>query len=56
MYVWFRWLFQVHDHEGVLARGAVAETDLQTAGRGSRPGFIDDLHRCKSPRTAAAHR
>lgn len=49
------WAFQVHDHEGVLARRALTEADLQTAGRRSRPGSIDDLHRCKSPSTAAAH-
>lgn len=29
----------------MLARRAITEADLQTAGRGSRPGFIDDLHR-----------
>lgn len=38
------WVFQVHDHEGVLACSAITEADLQTAGRRSRPGFIDDLH------------
>lgn len=46
---------QVHDHEGVLARGAITETDLQAAGRRSRPCFINDLHRCRSYCTAAAH-
>ena len=45
-------LFQVHDHEGVLARRAVAAADLQAAGRGSRPGSIDDLHRRECPCTA----
>lgn len=46
--VTFMWVFQVHDHEGVLACGAITEADLQTAGRRSRPGFINDLHRCES--------
>lgn len=49
------WRLQVHDHEGVLARRAVAEAHLPTAGGGSRPGAVHDFHRCESPRTAAAH-
>lgn len=44
---------QVHDHEGVLARRAVAEAHLQAAGGGPRPGSVHDLHRRESGRTAA---
>lgn len=47
---------QVHDHEGVLARRAVAEAHLQAAGGGPRPGSVHDLHRRESGRTTAQRR